>query len=200
MTRLLEPANQITSWNQSRGIFRAECSSTTRTSAWLRRSRLSIDYNGAEVKPGSRGCAPRLPELAHPIAGDCSLGSSRASAVHSFLKARSSISQRHGLRGFIPDRNQFSRSAEVPVSPGPHVDSHSIAPTTSARRLPTVVDRSFWGAPAAFPATLPDRADWDQSARSWTTLLNPRHPRSAARSAIRVEDLRVALTNCRPVS
>ncbi|HEY7443163.1 MAG TPA: tyrosine-type recombinase/integrase [Vicinamibacterales bacterium] len=62
MTRLLEPANQITSWNQSRGIFRAECSSTTRTSAWLRRSRLSIDYNGAEVKPGSRGCAPRLPE------------------------------------------------------------------------------------------------------------------------------------------
>ena len=46
--------------------------------------------------------------------------------------------QPRGLLGLIPDCNQFSGSAKVPVSPGPHVDSHSIAPTTSARRLPTI--------------------------------------------------------------
>ena len=49
-----------------------------------------------------------------------------------------SLFQRHGLRGLIPDPNQFSRSAKVPVSPAPHVHSHSIAPTTSATRLPTI--------------------------------------------------------------
>src|SRR4051812_39672612 len=54
------------------------------------------------------------------------------------LCAPASRFQRDGLRELIPDPNQFSRSAEVPVSPAPHVHSHSIVPTTSATRLPSI--------------------------------------------------------------
>lgn len=88
-----------------------------------------IIFSFYDIRINAIGVATASAETDGDASGRVSVGAYLDVETNTTMPA-ASTSQGDGLRGLIPDRHQFGRSAKGPVSPTPHVHSHSVAAAT----------------------------------------------------------------------